>query len=174
MKRLIVPIIITLISSLSLWASDGELPETESPTAFKIQYMGNVEAGHIFVWDNFMKNTSGIVTLTTTHGVRLTPYLFTGIGVGAWLTYYSGGFSMFIPIFADVRATLPLKGNLRPFVDLKGGRINSYNNFVGPSIGCKYAWGKKAGVYLSFGTNYIINNNKSQWDGFNVRLGFDF
>lgn len=172
-KHLIIAISLFFIATLNLSASDNTPSPDDSARPFKVSYMGNVEAGHTFLWDNFLRNTSGYVTLTTTHGVRITPYLFTGLGIGAWLGYYSGGCSMFLPLFANVRATLP-SGKFRPFIDLKGGTLNSLNSFVGPSIGCKFAWGNRAGVYLSFGTNYIINRYHSAFDGLSLKLGFDF
>ncbi|MCM1077630.1 MAG: hypothetical protein NC411_09765 [Bacteroides sp.] len=169
--RIILSVLIALLCSISLKAAEkSEYPKEHTKSG--ISYMGNIEAGHIFPWAHFMKGTSGFVTLTTTHGVRITPYLFTGLGVGAWLGYYSGGCTMLIPYYADVRLTLPKK-HFRPFFDLKAGRLSN-NTFIGPSIGCKYAWGSKGGIYLSFGTNFITNEYHSGWDGLNLRLGFDF
>lgn len=140
-----------------------------------IKYMGNIEAGHIFLWDNFLNNTSGIVTLTTTQGVRITPYLYAGAGTGAWLAYYSGGLSLWIPIFANARATLPT-GKFSPFFDLKIGHLLSASStsFISPAIGYKFSWGEKGGVYLALGSNFLFNKFGSQWDGLNVKLGFDF
>lgn len=174
-KTIILTILLSIFAALPLSASD--MPSSSPKKKFSVQYMGNIETGHLFLWDGFMKNSSGAVTLSTTHGVRFTPYLFVGGGAGFWLIYYSGGASGKIPLFGDVRLTLPNQ-KLRPFFDLKGGWLDSNTNFVGPSIGCKYAWGRKGGVYLSFGTNLLITHydygGNTGWDGFHMRIGFDF
>lgn len=184
-RRLILPILLSVFAAFSLLASDNKYNLNADGSQFKIQYMGNVEAGHVFLWENFKstapgfvthKGSSGIVTLSTTHGVKLKPYLFTGLGVGAWFGYYSGGATLRLPIYANVRASIPNR-RFRLFIDLKAGHnFVDYNlSFIGPSIGCKFAWGNKGGVYLSAGTNYIINHNYSNsWDGLNLKIGFDF
>lgn len=156
--------------------STSTTASTSSPSStLHLKYMGNIEAGNIFLWDHFLNNTSGIVTLTTTHGVKITPYLFAGLGTGAWLAYYSGGLSLWFPIFANARATLPT-GKFSPFFDLKIGHLLSASstNFISPSVGYKFSWGQNGGVYLALGSNFLFNKYGSQFDGLNIKLGFDF
>ncbi|MDE7406790.1 MAG: hypothetical protein K2M76_00090, partial [Muribaculaceae bacterium] len=110
----------------------------------------------------------------TTHGAQIAPYLYAGAGAGTWFLYSKDGVGFLLTGFLDVRATLPTHRRFKPFIDVKVGFAGSYNTFVTPSIGYKYAWGKKGGVYLSLGSDLIFNEYNTAWDGLNVRLGFDF
>lgn len=150
---------------------------------FKMHYMGNVEAGNIFPWKDFLNNSSGVATLTTTHGVVLKPWLYTGIGSGLWIVYSHDGTGVGLPIFADVRFTYPNK-SWRPFVDIKAGAYigafiwgSGYSHFqFQPSVGLKYAIKDTFGIYLSLGalTHFASTSSNSFPQGLSLNLGFDF
>lgn len=58
------------------------------------------------------------VGFTTIHGYQFNPYVFTGVGIG--LNYYHEAEGINIPIFANVRATMPIK-KVAPFFDFRIG-----------------------------------------------------
>ena len=144
----------------------------DSDKNFHISYAGDVEAGHTFPWHRFLRTTSGIVTLTTTHGLNLTPHVFAGAGAGAWFLYYSGGCTLIFPLYADVKLKLPTH-RFSPFLDFKAGYlINGHSAFLAPGVGYRFALTQTKGLSLSFATSYITATHR--FDGLNVRLAFDF
>lgn len=140
---------------------------------FRPSYMGTVEAGHIFPWSHFLRVTHGMVTLTTIHGVRLKPWLFTGAGLGALMSYHKNGIGLTFPLYLNCRLTLPEK-HFRPFFDLKFGTTFSACTFFNPSIGYKYAWSNKGGIRISLGANIFTSCSFKPYNGISAILGFDF
>lgn len=139
---------------------------------FHPSYAGDVEAGHTFPWHRFLRTTSGTVTLTTTHGLNLTPHVFTGAGTGAWFIYYSGGATLIFPLYADVKLRLP-RHRFSPFLDFKAGYLfNGNSAFLAPGVGYRFAVTRTKGISLSFATSYITATHR--FDGLNARLTFDF
>lgn len=138
-----------------------------------IHYMGTVEAGNLFPWDGFMKDSSGLATLNTTHGVVITPWLYTGLGAGVWMAYTYWGVGFGFPVYGDVRVTYPNR-RWRPFFDLKVGALaGEYINHLlfMPSVGIKFAIKDTFGIYLSAGT---LTHFESFSTGLSLNLGFDF
>lgn len=133
----------------------------------------------MFPWESFMNNSAGIATLTTTHGVVVRPWLYTGFGTGFWLLYAHEGIAAGLPVFVDARLTYPNR-RWRPFVDLKAGTFiggETLTHFlIMPSVGLKFAIKDTFGIYLSIGT---MGHFSSQFDskiseGLSLKLGFDF
>lgn len=140
---------------------------------FKISYMGTVDLVHVFPWSHFLRVTHGMATVTTAHGVQIKPWLFTGIGIGTLMFYHKDGIGFKIPIFLNGRLTLPKK-LFRPFFDLKFGFVPSQYIYLNPSIGYKFAWGKKGGVRLSLGAHIFPYQYFLHYNGISANLGFDF
>lgn len=90
------------------------------------------------------------VGFATTHGYQFNPYVFTGVGLG--LNYYHEVESINIPIFANVRATMPIK-SIAPFFDFRigysAGDVSGL--YLSPSVGIRAAIGNKAGLTFSLG-----------------------
>lgn len=171
MKRLLLFFIcfLSLVYSIRTSAEDTYNNKPE----FKISYMGTIEAGHVFPWSHFLRVTHGMVTLTTAHGVQIKPWLFTGLGVGALMNYHKDRLGLWFPIFLNGRLTLPKK-HFRPFFDFKLGFIPSQYIFINPSIGYKFAWGKKGGVRLFLGAYIFPYRHFHKFNGISANLGFDF
>lgn len=176
---LIAAIFIAAITTVKASASNPEESGTEK-TGYHIHYMGNIEGGNMFPWEGFMKDSSGMASLTTTHGVVIKPWLYTGLGTGFWFLYSHDGIAGALPIFADVRFTYPNK-RWRPFVDLKigsflSGNIISEYFLLIPSVGIKFAIKDTFGVYLSAGTmgHFAKDMPARVSEGLSLNLGFDF
>lgn len=174
MKRYII-IIFLLPLTIFLSLPSYSQKKTDEPNSFKIFYMGTVEGGHIFPWSHFLKVTHGVVTLTTIHGVQVRPWLFTGAGFGGMMLYHKDGIGMDFPLYVNGRFTLPYR-HFQPFFDFKFGIsfFPSSFNFFNPSIGYKYAWGKKGGVRLSIGANIFTSASLKKYNGVSAIIGFDF
>lgn len=149
---------------------------------FKLHYMGNVECGNVFPWENFMNSSSGFASLTTTHGVVIKPWLYTGLGAGFEFFYCHDGIGIGCPLFADVRFTYPNK-KWRPFVNIRAGVYSNTMLDAGnlslyfqlrPSVGIKYAFKDTFGCYLSFGAMNSFIVSSSIGSGLSINLGFDF
>ncbi len=166
MKKLLIASLLMLLSAAPVaWAI---APDSN----FHPTYAGDVEAGHTFLWHRFLRTTSGIVTLTTTHGLNLTPNVFAGAGTGAWLLYYSGGATLIYPLYADVKLQLP-RHRFSPFLDFKAGYlINGHSAFLAPGVGYRFALTHTKGISLSLATSYITATHR--FDGLNLRLAFHF
>lgn len=170
MKRVLSILILTVISAVVPLKNHAE--NIEQPD-FKPSYMGTVEAGHVFPWSHFLRATHGMVTLTTIHGVQIKPWFFTGAGVGALMFYSKNGIGFRVPFYINGRLTLP-KEHFRPFFDFKFGIADSKHILFNPSIGYKFAWGRKGGVRLSFGANIFASRWLKGYNGVSATLGFDF
>lgn len=75
--------------------------------------------------------------LSTSHGCQITPFLFAGLGVGAYLPVVKGDLdptdsysedttegvfnALYIPIFADVRWDILLQKKVSPYIGVKAG-----------------------------------------------------
>ena len=172
MKRFLIISILSLFSISFAIRSIAE-DKVDYKSEFKPSYMGTVEAGHIFPWSHFLRVTHGMVSLTTSHGVLLKPWLFAGAGLGALTFYHKDAIGFKFPIFLNGRLTFPIK-HFRPFFDLKSGVILPHYIFFNPVIGYKFAWGKKGGVRLSLGAYIFTSRSFEKYNGIQATLGFDF
>lgn len=156
-----------------------QLSDNSQQPGFRMHYMGNVEVGNLFPWDHFMNNSSGIASITTTHGVVIKPWLYAGLGTGFWLVYSHDGIAGGFPLFADIRLTYPI-AKWRPFLDVKIGSFvggSGFSHFIiQPSVGLKYAVKDTFGVYLSFSTlnSFLLSSGSVKSAGLSINLGFDF
>lgn len=185
MKKFIIRLVCILMVVCAVCMADNTAKastnaSTElSDSYFKIHYMGTVDGGNIFPWKNFMNSSSGIATLTTTHGVVIKPWLYTGIGVGAWLEYCHNGVVLGYPVFADVRLTYP-NSKWRPFFNFRMGVFTGgdyHAQFqVQPSLGIKYSFKDTFGIFLRVGTTnrFRSDYSASLTEGLSLSLGFDF
>lgn len=172
MKFKIIIVSITILFSTIFNAQAEVITDgikKKSHDQFEIHYMGNVEAGYVFPWDGFMHDSSGMVMLTTTHGVVVTPWLYVGGGIGVCMAFDHDALGFVSPIYGDLRFTYPNR-HWRPFADLKIG-TQSGNWFVNPSLGIKYAIKDTFGIYLSAGTLTYFTYGSV---GLSLNLGFDF
>lgn len=85
--------------------------------------------------------------LEATVGHTLADGLFLGAGTGArewnYSVYPEKNSSFFLPVFGDIRYTVPLKSATRPFIDVRGGFLADITNagvgrFIRPSVGVRY------------------------------------
>lgn len=100
-------------------------------TPIKPSYMGMVDVG-------YSVDTRGVgagrVEVSTSHGCLLIPYLYLGAGVG--FQYYHSASAFNIPIFANFRG-YPMKGDIKPFLDLRiGYSVGDIDGlYFSPSVG---------------------------------------
>lgn len=150
-------------------------------------YRGIVDFGYgIGVGDLGM----GRIQLATTHGYQFNPYLYAGVGV--CVNYYHEGEAFNVPIFADIRGTLPIRNTkIAPLVDMRiGYSVADVEGFYfNPSVGIRLGIGNNAGISFAIGyelqsceTIEIYYGYGGYWyeEGFGntgavtLRLGFDF
>lgn len=146
-------------------------------------YKGFVDFGYgIGVGDY----SAGRVEFSTAHGYQIVPYLFAGVGAG--VNYFHDAESVNVPIFADIRGTLPINNSrVAPFLDLKiGYSVADVEGFYfSPSVGCRVAVSKKVGINLGIG--YELQKVKIEYYGYGwgyednvnfgavtIKLGVDF
>lgn len=121
------------------------------------------------------------IEVSTTHGYQILPQLFVGVGVA--YNYFHEVESSAVPVFADVRGTLPI-GKFSPFVDARiGYSVAGYNGFYfSPSIGCRLGLTNSLGLNLSVGYSmqdidvyyYSGGTGKENAGAVTIRLGIDF
>jgi hypothetical protein len=176
MKKVIVALALMLGVSLSTFAQDYSV---------KRGYKGVFEGGYTTIVSGF---NSGKIELSTSHGYQFNPYLFVGAGFG--VECYTQSLYFVMPVFANVKVT-PLKGNITPFVDLKGGySIIGYFEglYLSPTIGCRFGLTRRVGLNVGIGYTLQQTNTKYyEWDpldklenktinfhGLSFKFGFDF
>lgn len=185
MKKVIVALVLMLGLSLGAFAQDYSV---------KKGYKGFIEGGYTRFTgisgysQEVPEYDAGKIDWTTTHGYQINPYLFVGAGVS--LDCYTRYTKFSMPIFADVRVT-PLKGNITPYIDVKGG-YTGIGWFKGlyfvPTIGCRFGLTNRTGLYVGLGYSLQQTNTKMyEWDpldkiedeyinfnAFTFKVGFDF
>ena len=129
----------------------------------------------------------GRLEIATTHGYQFNQYMFVGVGVG--LNYFHDSECLNVPIFADLRGTLPINNTkIAPYVDMRiGYSVADIEGFYfNPSVGVRFGVGKDAGI--SFGIGYELQNcdvlyyydydyyyvDTGNAGAVTLRLGFDF
>ena len=125
-------------------------------------YKGMVELGYGIGVGTY---GTGRVEFQTAHGYQFNPYLFTGVGVG--VSYFHESSNVGLPIFADIRGSLPISNSkISPFVDFKVGYtvIDCKGVYFSPSVRVRLAIGKRTGINLSLG--YELQNIKVGYDDF--------
>lgn len=123
-------------------------------------------------------------TLTTSHGVQLTPKAFIGAGIGVNLatTSITDGSTVFCPIFAQARCNL-LETHISPYLDFKGG--GSVGDFKGgylePSFGVSMPVANRFAIDFSFAYTLYTHREKYEDWGFSSseresmhNIGFKF
>ena len=139
-------------------------------TQARVTYQGSIETGGIIL----KESSYYTFPLETVQGVNINRWLYTGVGGGMWMIWQGDGGAAVFPIYGDVRFTYPSRW-CRPFVDLRlGALLNSEAFVANPSIGVKFAWRKKAGVYLSVGVIALAGEYNKGYQGVTLKLGFDF
>ena len=184
MKKNVVALALMLGLSLAAMAQDRNI---------KRGYKGFIDFGYTFnvgldgIAHEYSGYDSNKIDWTTSHGYQFNPYLF--VGAGFSFDCYTAKTWVTVPFFANVRVT-PLKGNITPYVDVKGG----YNcigymkgGYFASSIGCRFGLTRKVG--LNVGIGYALQQsiaNHYQWDPYNnvddetlnhglsLKFGFDF
>lgn len=156
-------------------------------TCFGVTQAQEIRAGYKGFADvAYSINVSGIdgasrIEVSTIHGYQIIPHLFVGAGVA--YNYFHEVESSAVPVFADVRGTLPI-GKFSPFVDARiGYSVAGYNGFYfSPSIGCRLGLTNSLGLNLSVGYSmqdidvyyYSGGTGKENAGAVTIRLGIDF
>lgn len=102
------------------------------------------------------------IFVETVHGVRILPYLFTGIGIGA--QYAPDAETATVPIFLDVKGYYPVTDKFAPYIALDFG----YSPVVSGDV--------DGGAYISYGVglNYGKLNFGLGWQYQGVHVyGYD-
>lgn len=109
--------------------------------------------------------------LSTSHGYKFNPYLYTGVGVGA--SYYHDSDAFALPIFAHIRATI-LDNRTSPYIDFRIGYalIDAEGFYMSPSVGCKID-------SFNIGIGYVMQKVETYWGsencgGFSFKIGYEF
>lgn len=145
-------------------------------------YRGFVEAGYTVGTGN----SSDAISLTTSHGYQINPYVF--VGGGAGVNYFHGPDSWSVPIFATGRGTL-IDGPISPFLDIKIGyaAADVSGFYFSPTIGCRFnkytisagyqmtsvSGGETESVY-AYGYSYSYKKEGYTAGGFVFKVGLEF
>ena len=148
----------------------------------KARYKGIIDFGYGIAAGDVPQDLIGV---STVHGCEINKYLFVGAGVGAnYLYNYS---FINLPIFADVRASLPIKGSkFTPFVDVRAGYslLDVEGFYFNPSVGLRIG-GKRIGASLTVGYEMQLSDLYFNYEGkvyngsgnvgaLKLRIGFEF
>lgn len=106
-----------------------------------VKYQGEVDLGYSVKVGTF---SEGRINLHTIHGVKISDYFSTGLGVG--LDYYHASSELFVPIFLNMKGYLPVNETLSPFVSLDLGYgvgvtsdVSGQGGFLwSPAVGLRY------------------------------------
>ena len=131
----------------------------------------------------------GLLSLHTTHGYQLNPYVFVGGGVGLDFAIAAnnwGKVGVLMPLFADAKFGLPVN-NAFPFIELKFGyavplskpddRSTYEGLYFSPSVGALFNITEKysVGAALEYSLTHGQRNLKPQvWNFLSMRLIFGF
>lgn len=156
--------------------------ETNQKQSISLKYKGNIEGGYTVGVGDYDINRTDI---STSHGILMYGYLFSGIGVG-W-NYYHKSETSYVPLFIDIRTDLvETSKDIIPLIGIKGGySFNASDNFekigafINPFLGVKYKTNDRYYIYLLAGytaqwvnmTKYVENINMS---GITFKIGFGF
>lgn len=111
------------------------------------------------------------VYLETVHGVRINPYAFAGIGVGA--QYALDWEEVTLPVFAALRGYYPVTERFAPYVAVDLGYSPALTSSIG-GFYAAYGLGLNFGVLnLGFGWQHQEFDEQSI-NSFTVKLGFKF
>ena len=144
----------------------------------KARYKGVLDFGYGVAAGDVPHDLIGI---STVHGCEINKYLF--VGAGVCVNYIYNYQFVNIPIFADIKASLSIKGGkIAPFVDVRVGySLHDVEGFYfSPSVGLRIG-----GMLLSAGyemqcTDLYYNYNGKIYNGsgnvgaVKIRLGFEF
>lgn len=151
----------------------------------KTRYKGFFELGGAIGIGDY---GDGVFTASTTHGYQFNPYFFLGAGIGA--DYHFDWETLFIPIFADVRANI-IDGKVTPYVGMKVGYsiFDGIGFYFNPNVGVSCALSPKLGLNVSLGYNlqkadiyYFLSAGSTTYSGVEtetiggvtIKLGLEF
>ena len=138
-------------------------------------YKGMVDAGYGIGVGDFGVDR---IIVTTSHGYQFCPYFFAGVGTG--INYYHDSDAWGVPIFANLRGSLPISNTkFAPFLDMKIGYsvADAEGFFFSPSIGTRIATSNRCG--LNIGLGYEMQKRdayitKITCGAFAIKIGLDF
>ena len=115
-------------------------------------------------------------TLSTTHGYQLDDMFFVGAGVS--FEYVRDAAVALVPIYADVRMDIPLRGrSIKPFVDAKigyaAGQVDGF--YFAPTVGVRVP--VKFVDAMNFGFGYKlqkIQDAGTNTNGITFNVGIEF
>lgn len=115
-------------------------------------------------------------TLSTTHGYQLDDMFFVGAGVS--FEYVRDAAVALVPIYADVRMDIPLRGrSIKPFVDAKigyaAGQVDGF--YFAPTVGVRVP--VKFVKAMNFGFGYKlqkIQDAGTNTNGITFNVGIEF
>lgn len=163
MKKVLVMAVMALVVSTTAMAQIGESQSKRIETTYKTTtttvavdripprgYTGMLDLTYgVGVGDV----ESDRIGFTTVHGYQFNPYLF--VGGGFTLNYFLDEETVNLPLFADVRATLPIGASrCVPFFDYRigysAGDVSGF--YMSPSIGVRF--GSRHSFNISIGYEY--------------------
>ena len=182
-----VAIVAGTMSSFAQFTTGGKnFTKLSSGTEYGLKsgYKGMVDLGYGIGVGDFGE---GRIEFQTAHGYQFNPYLFTGVGAG--ISYYHESEAISVPIFADIRGSLPISDSkVSPFIDFKiGYAVADVEGFYfSPSVGLRVALNHRAGFNFSLGYElqkfdwYYYDYYYGSYEGtencgaFAIKIGFDF
>ena len=125
MKKLFLTLVVATLFAASAFAQDAK------------SYRGFTDLSYTLGVGETSENFDRF-TLSTTHGYQLDDMFFVGAGVS--FEYVRDAALALVPIYADVRMDIPLRGrSIKPFVDAKigyaAGQVDGF--YFAPTVGVR-------------------------------------
>lgn len=123
-------------------------------------YEGDVALGYALSLD--YPGSFDQISVETVHGIRIMPYLFTGIGTGVHIFYKLDG-AMALPLFINVKGYYPTSDRFSAYLSADlGGIVGIYNLWGGSfytSVGPGIQIGRNKAFDFSLRYQYFGNNS---------------
>lgn len=178
MKRLLTMAAMAIFVGVAAMAQIGEssskkIETTYTTTTTTVEVKKSPSKGYSGMLEfNVGGGSAFAVGLTNVHGYQINPYIFAGAGFGVNFNITNSYDSVCLPLFADVRATVPFGTSpVAFFGDVRVGYtvISSYSSdvYFSPTIGIRVGRNKAA----TFGLGY---EHVDKEDLFTFRIGFEW
>lgn len=181
MKRLLTVIAMAFFMTIAAMAQIGEskskrIETTYTTTTTTVNVEKSPSRGYSGILELDLNvgisDYASRLGLTTVHGYQINPYLFAGAGFS--LKYWFDYETVSLPIFADIRATVPFGSSPIAFLgDFRLGysAYDIYGVYLSPSVGIRIGRNKAA----TFALGYELIQNAEVGSAFTLlRVGFEW
>lgn len=157
------------IEKITKEAPQNKKANTVAASSFKPGYSGALDFGFMFGLGYGSENR---IKLDVINSYQFNPYFSAGVGVG--FRFFTDVDAVLVPIYANLKTSLPLLGSTTPYISLGVGySFNASDDFNGvgliitPTLGANIKLSEK--YSMNVGIGYEIQKTKityiNKWDG---------